>query len=231
MKYLSLIIGLTFIHSQLLKAQLIQFSAGVAFSRNTAEDGYETAAGNLLAGYRVGFTADLPVGRKLSIVPGLFLTQWGSGFARTATIQDANPYNGHDPRLRLQYFQLPVLLTSRFVLSPAIGYMLGFGPYFAYRVNEPSEVLVVGRANNHVDASLTPADNGSVSNYRRTDFGLSLSNGIEIQRLFNISLHFDYGLQNIMKPGNGVRLRNEAFSVSVGHYINRKAFFRNRTPF
>ncbi|MBN9385864.1 MAG: outer membrane beta-barrel protein [Chitinophagaceae bacterium] len=208
-------------------SQLLQAVAGTAVSKTTGTYGYETISGNMLAGYKIGLTADLPLqrGSSCGLRTGLFLDRWGSRF-----VQGTTGRAGAIRSLGFSYLQSPLLFIKRWGLSLPTGLLVGAGGYAAWRINEPSQIFKVNRAGNHVYGALYPDDGSGRGFYRRMDYGLSFHCSVEMHNRLNICLQYDHGLQNILRQSNGTALRNRALTLSLGYYLNQGRFLYRQFP-
>lgn len=204
-------------------AQEMKVLAGCNISRNTGGGGSETVTGNMLAGYRIGVTINIPLRKTgyFSLETGMLLNEWGSSFpqASTGLNIDGNETPSNRP-LRFRYIELPLLWSNRFWLSPFTSLQLGAGPYIACRINTPSQAFIPEQSGNHYQGFLY-AEKGTEYSYERMDYGLSFNGSFDIQSKFNICLQYEYGLRNIIGYGSDITLRNQAFSLSLGFYLKR----------
>lgn len=208
-------------------SQLLQAVAGTSVTRTAGTSGYEAISGNMLAGYKIGMTADLPLkrGSTCGLRTGLSLNRWGSRFAEGAAGR-----GGAIRSLGFSYLQSPLLFVKRFGLTLPTGLLVGAGAYAAWRVNEPSEIFKVDRVGNHAYGVLYPEDGSERNYYRRMDYGLSFHCSVEMHNRLNICLQYDYGLQNILRQSDGPVLHNRALTISLGYYLNQGRFLYRQFP-
>jgi len=207
--------------------QLLQAVAGVSATRAAGFSGDESISGNILAGYTLGLTGDIPLkqGSCCAIRTELFLNRWGSRFA-TGTAGRTNATRS----LGLSYIQSPVLFVDRIGLSLTKSLLVGAGPYAAWRINAPSQLFKVDRVNNHAYGALYPDDGLKEDYYRRLDYGFSFQCSLEIYNRVNLCLRYDCGLRNILEQGSGTVLYNRALTLSLGYYLNMGRFLSRRFP-
>ncbi|MFL9485546.1 porin family protein [Chitinophagaceae bacterium LWZ2-11] len=230
MKYAKTFLLLLFIFCRHnVQAQLIQITAGIPLTQNVGGNEIETITGRAIMGYKVGATVDWPIGQSMGIQTGILWLQSGSRFPK-ALINSGTAASDNKMRiLRLQYLQLPVLWTYNLSLSRVVRWQLGAGPYIAYRINEPSQVFTLEQQNNHITGVLQ--DRRGESIYKRIDGGIVLNSGFQIDNRINLSMQCDFGLINVIKPAYDYQLYNQAFSLSVGYYINTNRFMRKYFSF
>lgn len=204
---------------------------GPSLSRNTGGNGYEAVSGSLLAGYKMGIMAAIPLrkGGSSFVQTGLSLNQWGSGFPKSSIGRiNAICESESCQSLPLQYVQIPVLLGGRFWLSPGTRVILGTGFYYAYRINNPSSVFILEQVNHHVRGALYQEE-GTDGNYKRSDFGLSFNCIFEVQKNVNIIFQYDHGFRNIIADSDKTSLHNEGISLCLGFYINQSSLLTKKT--
>lgn len=199
-----------------VSAQQLQVQAGLNLSGSASGNSFGASNGSVLPGIRLGMAAEFPVGRFAGIQPGLFLYQCGGRFP---LLPDDQQTEGGTGTLRLNYLQVPILVTGCFRLTPATGLSLGAGPYVAWLMNNPAYSLKHIRHKNHLNTYL---DAGEADLLHRLDIGLSLSNSFEIRQKIIVRLQVDYGVRNLVKDRDDSMLRNQSFSCSMGYIICRR---------
>ena len=223
MKQLLLTILILLAGLQAAFAQQMKVLAGCNISRNMGGGGSESVTGNILAGYRIGLTTNIPLRKTgyCSLETGMLLNEWGSSFPQASTGQntDGNETPSNMP-LRFRYIELPLLLSNRFRLSPFNSIQLGAGPYIACRINTPSQIFIPEQSGNHYQGFLY-AEKETEYSYERMDYGLSFNGSFDIQSKFSICWQYEYGLRNIVGYGSDINLRNQSFSLSLDFYLKR----------
>ncbi|HVI45725.1 MAG TPA: outer membrane beta-barrel protein [Chitinophaga sp.] len=214
MKYLILVIFLVLQISH-VAAQQLKIEAGLNLARGMGGMGVEAFYGSMLPGLKAGIAADFDVSGPVGVQTGIFFQQCGSVFP----VADKETGNFSNSVLRLNYLQLPLLITGYFSLSPATGLLLGAGPYTAWLLNDKAYGLKYLKNKNHFIGYL---DNDATTTLQRLDYGLSFTNSFEIRRMLSITLQVDYGLRNLSRQGDDSVLRNQSFNCSIGYIISRR---------
>lgn len=210
----------------------VQFGvrAGVNFSNAVVKDADgNKMPTNLLTGFHVGVTADLPVADEFSVSPGLLFNtkgyQYKESVGGVAVTLNQHPY----------YLELPI----NFVYKPELGngrLLLGVGPYLAYGIggrwkakgsSSGTTISKTGDMEFKSDISSTDSSYLDFNNLKTIpyakpfDVGGALLIGYEFSNKFSIQLNGQMGLMNIAYKIDGTetgeRLKNMQFGLSVGY--------------
>lgn len=210
----------------------VQFGlrAGVNFSNATAKDANgNKMPTNLLTGFHLGVTADLPVGDEFAVQPALLFNTMGYQYKETnsgvAVTVNQHPY----------YLELPVY----FLYKPELGnghLLLGVGPYVGYGISGKWKVkgtdgnTTVSRTGNLEFKNNISSTDSSYLNFndlktipygKAFDLGGALLAGYEFSNRFSVQLNGQLGLLNIATMVDdrktGEVLKNMQFGLSVGY--------------
>ncbi|WP_084490255.1 porin family protein [Niabella ginsenosidivorans] len=210
----------------------VQFGlrAGINFSNAIVKDeNGNKMPTNLLTGFHVGITADLPVGDEFAVQPALLFNTMGyqykemnSGVSITV---NQHPY----------YLELPV----QFLYKPELGnghLLLGAGPCIAYGISGRWKVkgtdgnTTVSKTGNLEFKNNISSTDSSYLNFndlktlpygKAFDLGGTLLAGYEFSNKFSVQLNGQLGLLNIAPDVDnrktGEVLKNMQFGLSVGY--------------
>jgi hypothetical protein len=161
--------------------------------------------GNAIPTFHIGGMADIPLGELFAIQPSLLLS--GKG----ANIDDGS---GNTGKIRPYYLEIPVLLLVRTEL-PSTNFKIygGAGPSFGYGL--------FGKATSQGQSD----DVFSSDGFKRFDFGVDITAGVELPSGFQFSFHFIPGVADI-GPGNDpsqpdldYNIKNKVIQFSIGYFF------------
>jgi hypothetical protein len=162
-------------------------------------------SGNGIATFHVGGMADLPISEHFSVQPSLLLSGKGSNF---------DDGSGGTSKFRPYYLELPVLLIAKTSLpNTQMTIFGGVGPSFGYGI--------FGKATSQGQS----ADIFSSDGFKRFDFGVDLTAGVELPAGFHFSFHFIPGVTDV-GPGNDpntpdltFNVKNKVIQFSIGYFF------------
>lgn len=196
------------IRNSLMNPHGIQFG-GIATlnwsgaSANTGSDG--KVSGKPLTGFALGFFADIPLQKQLSLRPSLVYSYEGY----------QPDVNGDPVNIHTAFLSAPIDLVYHTNLFNKRFY-IGAGPYAAYALNGTYTLKGINTdmqfGNNYAAGD----------NLRRMDFGANIMAGVLMDRNFTLGATFDLGLHNIAPSGSATSIRTRSIGLSIGYV------FRNR---
>lgn len=151
-------------------------------------------------GWAGGLFANLSLLDFLSVQPEFLIHQKGA----------TSRYNQYRNEIRVNYFEVPILLKIRLPLGQTVYPNIFAGPNFSYRVS--------GKY------SSTDTENGddrniSIDNVRRSDTGGIVGVGIDIEGqsiFFTIDARYGFGFNELGDHSYYLNLRNEDLTVLAG---------------
>jgi hypothetical protein len=162
-------------------------------------------SGDAIPTFHVGGMADIPLSELFSIQPSLLLS--GKG----ANLDDGS---GNKAKIRPYYLEVPVLLLVRGTLSNSqLKIFGGAGPSIGYGL--------FGKATSQGQSD----DVFSSDGFKRFDFGIDLTAGVELAAGFQFSFHFTPGLANVgpgndpTQPGLDYNVKNKVIQFSIGYFF------------
>jgi hypothetical protein len=169
-------------------AQLgLRAGANLAGFNTSTNNGYRTSTGSLL-GYQAGVFYQLPLSKRLSLVPEVQFSQERMTLTRFQLYVVSASLQG-DYRERLSYLNVPVLL--RYTIGPVYveaGAQGGF--------------LLGGRETGNVTfGSSYSVDREVVGRYRRYDVGPSVGVGLKLPAGVGLSVRAYQGLVSLTQDG------------------------------
>lgn len=192
---------------------------------STTSDGRVNNA-NALASFQVGFLADLPVAKYVSIQPSLLFT--GKG----AKVQSGQPsdINYYRATSNPYYIELPVNLIFKIPLATENNNLFfGVGPYIAMgvagknKVNGNVDGVAFSGSNNikwsdDDPTTLNQQEGAGFGIMRRFDYGLDGTAGFQLDKIL-LSVNYGYGLAKLQSNANSSaddKNKNRVFSVAIG---------------
>lgn len=151
-------------------------------------DGMVTTRGR--TGFFAGVNADIPMGKNLSIEPGLYYSQKGYELAGELNVKGLEFLGANaKAQLQSQYLDIPLLLKFN-----SGGLQLFAGPQLSYLMKSDlrttAGVLGINLLNKTLDAT---------SQFNRWDAALSAGIGYKFSNGISISGAYDYGLMKVDK--------------------------------
>jgi hypothetical protein len=150
-----------------------------------------------------GIFANIQLGKVIALQPEFLVTKRG------ADVTSNNTRNN----IRLNYFEVPVLLKIRFPLANEVIFPhILLGPNFMYRTN--------------LNLSSTDTQSGTVlsankADIRRSDVGALVGAGIDIQTrgngvFFTLDGRYGWGFVNVNTNSNMITLKNAGWMFAAG---------------
>lgn len=186
-------------------AQSVSFGikAGLNLSKLTASADGGSISTESLAGFHVGAVVDFG-SQNFSFQPGiLFSTKGGKSTS-----------SGSTSKTTLNYIEVPVNFLYK---APAGDGKLFFGggPYLGLGIsgkdsgddgegNQISESVHFGSAE---------------EDYKNPDFGINFIGGYQFNTGLSISAGYGLGLANLYNGGEGLKLKNQVLSFSLGYFF------------
>lgn len=188
-------------------------------------------------GFNIGVIYDYGFTENFYIQPGLYFTTRGGKIDK--------PKDDYKEKWNLNYLQIPILASYRFVLTDNIKLHINAGPYVAvglggkmkYEIDgEKYDIKAFGTSKGEYDydddweyyAAAYRYDDDYDDDYdeeesekgglKRFDAGLTFGAGVSINK-FYIGLNYDLGLANIAdkKQWADYKIKNRNFSIGVGY--------------
>jgi len=186
-------------------------SAGMRGDAVQSLDGLiDFADGYLSTGNRTGFFTgtyvDLPLGKVLTVEPGLNYTQKGYQLKGSVNVKGVDILGiNAKAQLQMDYIEIPVVLKAGIG-----GFSLFAGPQISYLVNADLRASA-GALGFNILSTKIPA----TSQFRKWDAGLTGGIGYDFKNGLNISASYDHGLSKIDKSGNFTAY-NRTVKVALG---------------
>jgi len=165
-------------------------------------------SGDAIPTFHIGGMADFPLSEHFSVQPSLLLNGMGSDLSDGTTTVKFRPF----------YLQLPVLLVAKTELpNTSLSIYGGVGPSFGYGL--------FGKAK----AQGMSEDVFSSDGFKRFDFGVDLTLGVELPSGLQLGLHFVPGLADVgpdddpLDPDFSSSIKNTLFSFSIGYFLSQKS--------
>lgn len=172
-------------------------NAGVNFANVTGKDASDN--NKIKTGFQAGVTYDIGIADDFVIQPGLSYVQNGAKY-------DGSIFGVSDPKLHLNYLQLPVT----FQYQPELGdgnLLLGVGPYVGMGIGKiKAEAGNMSEKADWDDASLKKFDAGG-----KLLVGYQLSNGL------SLNLNANMGMVKLADVSNPPKTNNTSFGITVGY--------------
>ncbi len=171
-------------------------NAGVNFANITGKDAPDN--NSLKTGFQAGITYDIGIADDFVIQPGLSYVQNGTQY-------DGTFLGKADPKVYLNYLQLPVT----FQYQPELGtgrLLLGVGPYVGMGIGDVK--LEAG--------STSISDSWENSFINKFDAGGKLLAGYQMGNGLSLNLNANLGLLKLSDVNNPPTTNNTSFGVTVG---------------
>lgn len=189
--------------------------AGATFSKFSLSNNSETHyTASSLTSFYAGGTVNIPLFSVLSIQPGLLLVGKG-GNTQLPFIPPASI----DTKFSPFYLEIPMNLMTQFELGPGT-FFVGGGPYFSFGVGGKIKKTFVdqsGASEIEKDASIQFGSDAS-HDLNKTDFGLNVLLGYQLNNSVNIHGGYSFGLANIDPDDSSPpSLKNSVISMGLGY--------------
>ncbi len=163
--------------------------------------------GNAFPSFHIGGMGEIQLSELFYLQPSLVLTGKGMDLAG---IEDG--FGNHfTAKFRPYYLELPINLVVKTKLPTTnLSIFGGAGPYLGFGVF------------GNVDVTGEKEDAFRDEGFKRLDFGINLTAGVETQSGWQFSFHFTPGLANIYAPDDpDITWKNKVASLSVGYFFSK----------
>ena len=162
--------------------------------------------GDMIPSFHLGGFADIPLSGKFSLRPELVFTGKGANFKSGDELDT-------DVKLRPYYFEIPVNVLYNHKVKDGTKLFIGAGP-----------VLGIGAFGNMESADETD-DYFQDGGFKRLDFSLNYTGGVEFKSGVFLNIHFVHGLANTLDveddPDASITWKNRTLGFSVGYFLGR----------
>ncbi len=190
------------------------FHAGTSISKFTFKESDIRYSMNDLLSVQAGFVIDLPVGKTISLQPGLnFLQKGGKTSEEYAGITEESV-------MRVNYLEVPVNILYN-VRGKSGAFFVGGGPSVSfamsgksvYKYNDEEEKVTMEIGNDEENDDM-----------RGLDFGISTLAGYRFKSGFYIGANYNWGLRNLNPGGNSEdgTVNSSYYGVRVGFMLGGK---------
>jgi hypothetical protein len=163
-------------------------------------------SGDAIPSFHIGGMGDIQLSELFYLQPSLILT--GKGMDLSGEDDFGNPINA---KVRPFYLELPVNLviktklpTTNLFIYGGAGPSLGFGIF------------------GNVEAENQTEEAFQEEGFKRLDFGINLTAGVETQTGWQFSFHFTPGIANIYGPEDeDLTWKNKVVGFSVGYFFTK----------
>lgn len=170
-------------------------------------------------GYRAGIFAQLGLGERLAIEPGVFVSEKGA----RSELLDSTVVRGTTELLELKsvisplYIEVPVNLVFKQNLGP-LGLRIHAGPYLGYGFGGENsvELTAFGETNEEIEKISWGSEVDD--DLELLDYGVNLGIGAELKNLV-IHINYGLGLANTVPPESfsDITVNNRVLSLSIGY--------------
>lgn len=158
-----------------------------------------------IASFYIGATAEIPVGKSFSVVPGLSVIGKGAQDSEGST-------------KRFYIAELPVNILYNFYAGKD-RLFIGGGPYIGYMVHGMESGVIVDPS-----LSYTSYPEGGVPNfptddfYKRFEYGVNIAAGYSFGNHISINAGYEFGLSNLINvDSDSFKIQQRAFTLGVGY--------------
>jgi hypothetical protein len=145
-------------------------------------------------GYNVGGFAEIGLGKKFSLIPGVDLNQYATTLDSNYKSIYQNVINSQQSKVKLNYLSIPLILDYKF-LGPI---HLQAGPQFGILMDQNKNFL----------------QNGSDA-FKKGDFAMALGAQVKLAT-FRVTGRYLIGLSNINDIDNQDKWKNQVIQLSLG---------------
>jgi len=195
---------------------LSQFTFGIRGGLNIANQKVTVNAfgdeisqsGDAIPSFHIGGMGELKLSELFYLQPSLLLSGKGMNFAGEDDM--GNPVTA---KIRPFYLELPVNLVVKTALpSTNLSIYGGAGPSLGYGI--------FGKVESDGESDDAFQEDG----FKRFDFGINITAGVETQTGWQFSFHFTPGLANIAPDADDVDInwKNKVVGFSVGYFFKGK---------
>ncbi|MVN89768.1 porin family protein [Mucilaginibacter aquatilis] len=192
--------------------------ASVTISQNGTSSDYGSGT---LTSFSAGVFADLPLGEKFSVQPGLFYS--GKGYKIKVNFDMGSAFNiNAEESLKLAYIQLPV----HFLYNADANFgrfFFGAGPFAAAAIKAKGKIsgdISLGEeyggesGSNTTEQDLEIGSNGVI---KRLDYGVTGLIGVRFNNGISLSANYDYGLADIYNNSVSQKMKTRTIGLSLGY--------------
>lgn len=156
--------------------------------------------------------------QHLDIQPGLFFITKGQKFTEEESIPNNNQnYSVHvTGSQKFNYLELPVNFLYKIQVTPGTKIRAGGGPYLGYGLSGTTIIHITGSQTSNYTGGVTFGTDEAKNDYKRFDYGVNFTTGVELKKHFTIDLNYGLGLKNIMWT-RGADLKNRSLALSIGY--------------
>jgi hypothetical protein len=163
-----------------------------------------------LPGFHAGGYLSLPLGKNVSLEPGLYYSQKGTRLSQRVVNSDFLKVNAELTNYS-HYIDLPLLLN----VELGSGFQLYGGPQLSYLLKNEVDM----------NAGIFGVSMGRTFDYdpglRSLDFGLSAGAGYEFANGLRLGAGYDYGLSSLDAGRKNVDAYNRVIKVSMGYRFGK----------
>jgi hypothetical protein len=159
-------------------------------------------------GFHIGATAEFKLTEIFSFETGLLLTTKGYKMERERFFMDT-----YESEVNFLYLDIPLLTKASFDIGDTRIYGV-FGPYLGIGLSGKGESKA---GPNEKETVLFEYDVEWGRDFKRTDFGLTLGAGVELNSI-QIGLTYSLGLANIYLE-NGETQKHRVLGISLGYRL------------
>lgn len=169
-------------------------------------------------GFHVGVVMDWNVVGNFYVQPGLYFT------TRGAKYEDLYEDESYSEKWNMNYLQIPILASYRFLVSDKVKIDINVGPYFAVGLNgkiKYNDTYGYETDKYEVNAFKKSSADEDGSDLKRFDAGLRFGGGLQFKK-FYVGLNYDFGFLDILGHGDygwadEMKMKNNSFQISLGY--------------
>ncbi|RXK61477.1 PorT family protein [Lacibacter luteus] len=194
MKKIFALTAALFLFAGLLNAQNSSFGfhAGMAMSKISAKSDNISFTTDDLFALQAGFVVDLPIGKRISLQPGLsFLQKGGKTSEEYAGITE-------ESKIRINYIEIPmnVLFNAR---TKSGTFFVGAGPSVSFAMSGKSIYKFDGQEDKE---KINIGNDEENDDMRGLDFGINTLAGYRFKSGLFLGASYNWGLRNLNPGGN-----------------------------
>lgn len=166
-------------------------------------------------GFDAGVTVDLGIRDYISIQPGFFYQCRSGNFFYGSDVSGLPDLSGVSDiqagHLRSYRFNIPIVASLHFNVTPALRWNVDFGPYLGCNLhsNEGKSIRYgyIDRDGSYVESDMRMAG---------LEFGLKMGTSLRILGHYNVGVHYMAGMTNAWKD-SWAGGRNKCWTFSIGY--------------
>lgn len=181
----SLLLSVSTSHAQLFIKKGLKGGLNFASLSSDMEADYRSKTGMVFGGYLKINLVILALQAELLYSP------------KGATVD----VDGSESEVKVNYFELPLLLKYKGSIAPLVSYNLHAGPAFAFKISE----------------EMSPKTDNDI--FKSSDVGIVFGVGLNISALIsevNIDARYTMGINNVYDGEGDTEIKNKVFSVLLG---------------